>query len=100
MEYYDRKATFALKHAANETHALFVSIDIGGFEYALESRDDFDRLPEREQFNLIDARTTLLERWQALPDDDSLKTNPPISAQVYWAEMGGSKRVALDRAPA
>lgn len=100
MEFYDRKATFVLEHVTDGIHALFVSIDIGGFEIALESREDFARLPEREQFALIDARNTLLDTLHTLSGDGSLTTNPPTQAQVYWAEMGGNKRVALDCARA
>lgn len=100
MEFYDRKATFTVEQGSEGVHVTFVSIHIGNRELALESREDFDRLPEREQYHLLEARDTL-EAWIA----EALNADPPTPslparAQVYWADIGGRKRVEVGLARA
>lgn len=100
MEFYDRKATFTIEQGSEGVHVTFVSIHIGNREQALESKDDFERLPEREQYHLLEARDTL-EAWicEALTAEPATSTLP-ARAQVYWADMGGRKRVEVGLARA
>lgn len=95
MEFYDRKATFTVEPGPEGVHARFMSIHIGNRELALTSREDFERLPEREQYRLLEARDVLTEHvMQALAADPGRMTLP-ARAQVFWADVGGHKRVEI-----
>lgn len=91
MEYYDRKATFDVERDVDGVHVKFVSITVGHFEVPLECREDIERLPERDQRLLLEARDRVLQRVAAEPQ--TVPDVLPSKADVYWAEMGGKMRI-------
>ena len=95
MEFYDRKATFSVEQGPEGVHVTFVSIHMGNRELQLESKEDFAHLPEREQYHLLEARDTLVASVDQALQSDPSALSLPIRAQVYWADMGGRKRVEL-----
>jgi hypothetical protein len=96
MEYYDRKATFDVE--ADEPTVKFVSIQVGEREMPLESKEDIERLSERDQMLLFAARDRLGDKLREVRETKPQALLPGV-AHVYWEHISGKMRVELQGAP-